>query len=125
MWQVKHGLVLCLGSLLCMASFVASAQALRDPTAPPRAPAMSTVERNPTTAIKLQAIVWRENQRSAVISGQRVAVGDPISNYIVQAIEMNHVTLLDTSNQQRIDLKLFHSVQQEDLTTTGKSGGQP
>lgn len=125
MWQVKHGLVLCLGSLLCMASFVASAQALRDPTVPPRASAMSTVERNPTTAIKLQAIVWRENQRSAVISGQRVAVGDPISNYIVQAIEMNHVTLLDTSNQQRIDLKLFHSVQQENLTTTGKSGGQP
>lgn len=124
MWQVKPIPTLCFGIITLVASGVVSAQALRDPTAPPRSPAIVPTATQATTSIKLQAVVWRGEERTAIVNGQRVAVGDHVSHYIVQAIDMNQVTLVDTTTKQSVQLTLFTTVQQDAGHRIHSSGGQ-
>lgn len=124
MWQVNSIPTLCFGVITLVASCAVSAQALRDPTAPPRSPATAPTATQATTSIKLQAVVWRGEERTAIVNGQRVAVGDHVSHYIVQAIDMNQVTLVDTTTKQNMQLTLFTTVQHDAGHIIHSSGEQ-
>lgn len=104
-----------------------SAQELSDPTAPPVVRS-STITEGPALAaeLKLQAIQWRGTRRTALIGGQRVSVGDTINQYIVRAIDMNQVTLMDSKTNKTVQLALFSNVKlQSGQEQAANSESQP
>ncbi|MGI0154295.1 hypothetical protein ACQ661_11625 [Pseudidiomarina sp. WS423] len=104
-----------------------SAQELSDPTAPPVVRS-NTNAAGPALAaeLKLQAIQWRGTRRTALIGGQRVSVGDTINQYIVRAIDMNQVTLMDSKTNKTVRLALFSNVKlQSGQEQAANSESQP
>lgn len=87
--------------LLCVVAGVAAASGtenrLKDPTRPMNWHARSDVsvmaDADPVRGLKLQGIFSASGQRSAMINGQRVVVGDEVSGATVVRIENNRVTL--------------------------------
>ena len=74
---------------------------LRDPTKP-----LHYVNKIPaiTESLTLQAVFIRSNNRSAIINGQHVNIGDVVSNYRVIAIGENLARL--EKNNEKITLYL-------------------
>ena len=102
--SVKAGLLL-LAVMLQPASLQAE---LRDPTRPPGlemsldAASLQT----PQDALKLQAIFFSNQRPSALISGQRVAVGDVVGAARVTRISPDRVTLEGREGEVLLKLPL-------------------
>lgn len=106
---------------LTLSSGVA-AQALADPTRPPSAQSMEAGSGGVpiVTGPQLQSIRISAHQSSAIISGQRVTVGDHFGGAQVLAIGENDVTLKGASGVQT--LKLFPAVGKSVITRSHHSG---
>lgn len=84
-----------------------------DPTAPEyleAAPHSADALSDQSTATQLPVLNFIQigQQKSAVINGQRVKVGDKVGQYVVQQIDARQVVL--QQNEQRLVLKLFQTM---------------
>ena len=93
----------------CLSPF-AAADMLQDPTRPPAD--LSSPQGNAgapvTSGPQLQSVLISAHQRSAIISGQRVTVGEKLGDARVVMINENEVMLKGSSGVQT--LKLFPDV---------------
>lgn len=91
----------------CFALPAAAADTLRDPTRPP-----ADLSQGNTAPVasgpELQSVRISAHQRSAIISGQRVKVGDKLGDARIVMITENEVVLKGSSGLQT--LKLFPDV---------------
>ncbi len=97
--------------LLLVSVMVPSVHA--DPTAPEyleAAPhsADATSDKQAATTLPVLNFIQIGQQKSAVINGQRVKVGDKVGQYVVQQIDARQVVL--QQNEQRLVLKLFQTM---------------
>ena len=94
----------------CLLPFAAAADVLQDPTRPPAE--LSAPQGNAGTPVtsgpQLQSVLISAHQRSAIISGQRVTVGEKLGDARVVMINENEVMLKGSSGVQT--LKLFPDV---------------
>jgi MSHA biogenesis protein MshK len=109
----------CIDLILFLAGAVLStaggAQALTDPTRPPSgfnlAEAGAKVAESAPAALVLESVLIHPHARSAIISGERVALGQKIRGVRVVRIADTEVVLLDGG--ARRTLKLYPSVQKK------------
>ncbi|WP_417665873.1 hypothetical protein [Pseudidiomarina sp.] len=116
MWRVN-----CTALLILMVPMLSYAQALSDPTAPPRVIERSEAGESSTQRLKLQSIQWIGTERSALINGERLYPGDKLNSYTVETIEMSQVTLRDQRTNQLITLRLFGFAKQR-VSPAARSG---
>lgn len=106
---------LCLGCLLPLAC---GAENLQDPTRPPAG--LFQPQENAAVAVarrpQLQSVQISGGRRSAIISGQRVVVGDRFGNARVVGMNENQVVLKSGSGLQT--LRLFPGVDKRILIRT-------
>jgi hypothetical protein len=102
MWRVSFATLLIL-----MVQASSYAQALSDPTAPPRVIERSEAGESSTERLNLQSIQWIGTERSALINGERLYPGDKLNSYTVETIEMSQVILRDQRTNKLITLRLF------------------
>jgi MSHA biogenesis protein MshK len=95
---------------LLFSSLACAADTLQDPTRPPAVLSMPQggAESLSPTGPQLQSVRISTHQRSAIISGQRVKVGDRFGDTKVVMITENEVVLKGSSGMQT--LKLFPDV---------------
>jgi MSHA biogenesis protein MshK len=95
---------------LFFSSFACATEALQDPTRPPAVLSMPQGGAEPlsSTGPQLQSVRISTHQRSAIISGQRVKLGDRFGDARVTMITENKVVLKGSSGMQT--LKLFPDV---------------
>ncbi len=93
----RYSIVVLLCAFAGMATAAGTGKALTDPTRPANWHARSdvplTADADPVGGLILQGVFSAPGQRSAMINGQRVAVGDMVSGATVLLIEKNKVTL--------------------------------
>jgi len=108
-WKM-YGFDFCLLILAYCFSPFAAADMLQDPTRPPAE--LSAPQGNAgtpaTSGPQLQSVLISAHQRSAIISGQRVTVGEKLGDARVVMINENEVLLKGSSGVQT--LKLFPDV---------------
>ncbi|WP_417658663.1 hypothetical protein [Pseudidiomarina sp.] len=109
MWRVNFATLFIL-----MVPTLSYAQALSDPTAPPRVIERSQAGESSTKRLNLQSIQWKGTERSALINGEWLYPGDKLNSYTIQTIEMSQVTLRDQRTNQLVTLRLFGFTKQRD-----------
>lgn len=92
----------------CLLPFAAAAEVLQDPTRPPAGLSQGNAGAPVTSGPQLQSVRISARQRSAIISGQRVKVGEKLGDARVVMISENEVILKGGSGLQT--LKLFPDV---------------
>lgn len=112
-WEGKsremRGFNFCLLTFaFCLLPFAASAEVLRDPTRPPADLSQGNAGVPVASGPELQSVRISAHQRSAIISGQRVKVGDKLGDARIVKITENEVVLKGSSGLQT--LKLFPDV---------------
>ena len=108
MLQVKASMGVRLAVILMSVPCTAVAQALSDPTMPPRQlEPRSETQQKGSSVLRLQSIQFMGTHRSALISGQWLYQGERFDNYMIEKIDLNYVTLRDQQTDKRITLRLF------------------
>jgi MSHA biogenesis protein MshK len=101
--------------VLLLSADLAVAQTLADPTRPPAgfnlAVSGARPADNPPSALVLESVLIHPDARSAIISGERVALGQKIRGLRVVRIEGAEVLLL--GGGERRTLKLYPGVQKK------------
>lgn len=103
----RKNLLFVLLLVLVMFSLVTKAQQ-SDPTKPFGGSGKALEKLNRFNKLSLQSIVNQNNEKSAIISGKLLKVGDKIRNYTLKTIKINSVILKSADNQ--LELSLFSDV---------------
>lgn len=119
MLQVKASMRVVLAAILLSVPHAAYAQALSDPTMPPRQlEPRSESKQKASSGLRLQSIQFMGTNRSALISGQWVYQGERFDNYVIEKIDLNYVTLRDQQTEKRVTLWLFE-LTKDSMNTSG------
>ncbi|MBR9906816.1 MAG: hypothetical protein GYB30_02050 [Gammaproteobacteria bacterium] len=119
MLQVKTRMYFMLAAILMSVTHAAFAQALSDPTMPPRQlEPRSETKGKGSSALRLQSIQFMGTNRSALISGQWLYQGERFDNYVIEKIDLNYVTLRDQQTDKRLTLRLFE-LTKDSMNTSG------
>lgn len=104
--------------VLCFAPLTCAAEALQDPTRPPAALSMpqGSAAALAPSGPQLQSVQISAGRRSAIISGQRVRLGDKVGDARVVRINENEVVLKGGSGLQT--LQLFPNVDKRVIIRT-------
>jgi len=106
--KAKAGRCAVLIFAFCLLPFATAAEVLRDPTRPPADLSQGNTGAPVASGPELQSVRISAHQRSAIISGQRVKVGDKLGDARIVMITENEVVLKGSSGLQT--LKLFPDV---------------
>lgn len=102
--------VISLAAVLALQA-AATAQAMTDPTQPPRAVTAAESAAEPAKAPVLQSVMILPHRRSAIIDGERVEIGGRIGDAEVLKISETEVTLRHGS---RIEvLKMYPDIEKK------------
>jgi hypothetical protein len=104
----------------------AQAQGLNDPTRPPpgfRGGGAAARATGSSEGLVLQSVIISETSRSAIISGEHVALGGKIGAARLIKVSEAAVVLLTGGNRRT--LKLFPSVQKHEAGTGMDEGEEP
>ena len=111
----RLALVVKMTCAMLLAGKLAVAQTLGDPTRPPAgfnlAVSGAKPADSPPTALVLESVLIHPDARSAIISGERVALGQKIRGLRLVRVEGAEVLLLGGGEQRR--LKLYPGVQKK------------
>ena len=109
--------------LLWGLAFAAQAQTLADPTRPPSGFNLAQSGVNPAVAavapLVLESVLIHPDVRSAIISGQRLALGEKIRGLRLVRIDETEVVLLEGA--ARRTLKLYPAAQKKPAAAAGRS----
>ena len=108
---------------VCSIAAAAQAQALPDPTRPPSGFNLAESGVNPAIAVVaplvLESVLIHPDARSAIISGERLTLGEKIRGQRLVRIGDTEVVLLDGG--QRRTLKLYPGVQKKSPAAPDRS----
>jgi hypothetical protein len=104
----------------------AQAQSLDDPTRPPpgfRGGAGPARAAGGSEGLVLQSVIISETNRSAIISGEHVALGGKIAG--ARLVKVSEAAVVLLTGGDRRTLKLFPSVQKDEVVTGMDEGEEP